>query len=358
MIEPPYSLLAELTHACPLQCAYCSNPIDLRERNLELSTDEWKRTIVQASEIGVLQIHFSGGEPLIRQDLEDLVSTAKQAGLYSNLITSGISLTRQRMQKLVDAGINSIQISIQDSENEAMAEVIGMKALPMKLQACSIVKETDIPLTVNIVLHRQNIDRLEAMVMQAINTGASRIEIANTQYYGWAFLNRSYLIPTMEQTDQAKDTVARVRSKHPTTEIIYVLCDYLQDLPKPCMGGWGSLHLTVDPSGVTLPCPAARVIKTLEFPSVRTSSLVDIWFQSNAFNAFRGDAWMQEPCQSCERKDIDHGGCRCQSFMYTGDARSADPVCKFSEHRHRVDEIISVTGSELTPILRTMNQPA
>jgi PqqA peptide cyclase len=379
VVDPPYSLLAELTHACPLQCAYCSNPVDLRGRELELTTDEWKKAIVQAAKIGILQIHFSGGEPLIRQDLEELVSVAKQVGIYSNLITSGISLTHQRMQALVKAGINSVQISVQDSDNDAMFEVIGMKALSAKLDACSIVKEANIPLTINIVLHRQNIDRLEQMVLQAINTGASRVEIANAQYYGWAFLNRSYLIPTVKQAVHAKELITKLRTKHPSIEIIYVLCDYLQDLPKPCMGGWGSLHLTIDPAGIALPCPAARVIKSLEFPSVRTTSLLDIWFHSNAFNAFRGNSWMLEPCQSCERKDLDHGGCRCQSFMYTGEARLADPVCKYSEDRYQVDEAISNTGrgepcspsmnvgthgvplpsgAELHPILRTFNQPA
>ncbi len=355
MVNPPYSLLAELTHACPLQCAYCSNPIDLRKRDSELSTNDWKRVIFQAAEIGILQIHFSGGEPLIRQDLEELVSTANQRGLYSNLITSGISLTRKRMQALAEAGLNSVQISVQDSDDNAMSEIVGMKALQSKLDACTIVNEAHLPLTLNIVLHRQNIERLEQMVSQAVNSGAGRVEIANVQYYGWAFLNRNYLLPTRQQESTARDVVAKLRLKHSNIEIIYVLCDYLQELPKPCMGGWGRLHLTIDPAGVALPCPAARVIESLELPSVCRFTLTEIWFDSNAFNAFRGNAWMPEPCHSCDRKDIDYGGCRCQSFIYTGDAQSADPVCKFSDARLQIDQVISNGNKQQPPSLRTVS---
>lgn len=356
MVDPPYSLLAELTHACPLQCAYCSNPVDLRARFEELSTNEWKSIIAQAARMGVLQIHFSGGEPLIRKDLEELVYTATQVGLYSNLITSGISLTRQRMGTLAAAGIKAVQISVQDIDNNSMEEIIGLKALQGKLDACAYVRESDLPLTVNVVLHRHNIERLEAMVLQAVHAGASRVELANVQYYGWAFKNRSYLIPSKQQISEAQSAVSTLRIKNANVEIIYVHCDYLQEEPKPCMNGWGRRHLTIDPSGVALPCPAAAIIKTLDFPSARVLPLAEIWSSSEAFNAFRGNDWMQEPCRSCDRKNIDHGGCRCQAFIYTGDARSTDPVCKFSEIRPQIDEICSDTKRSLKPVLRTFER--
>ena len=355
-IDPPYSLLAELTHACPLRCAYCSNPTDLRELNTELATGEWLRIIKEAAEIGVLQIHFSGGEPLIRKDLEQIVLEASQKGLYTNLITSGIPLTAKRMRRLADSGLNTVQISIQDNDDNSMKEVVGVRALSAKLSACAMVNECGLPLSINIVLHRQNIVRFEEMVVQAVNAGATRIELAHVQFYGWAFLNRNYLIPTAEQVQDVRIGVVRLRKQYPKVEIILVISDYFEEFPKPCMGGWGRRHMTIDPAGVVLPCPAARVIDKLSFPSVDHFSLRDIWFDSDAFNAFRGKAWMLEPCRSCEKQDIDHGGCRCQAFMYTGDARSTDPVCKFSEHRKTLDQIHSLAEDDASPILRGLTR--
>ncbi len=356
-VDPPYSLLAELTHACPLQCAYCSNPIELQARELELTTSDWKRVITEAAKLGVLQIHFSGGEPLMRQDLEDVVAWANQNELYSNLITSGIGLTKKRIQALTQAGINSIQISLQDSDDDSMAPVVGSKFLQPKLNACSLVRESNIPLSINIVIHKHNIERLESMVLQAVQHGASRIEIANVQYYGWAFLNRNFLMPSKDQVLLAQDLVVRLRSRFAHIEIIYVRCDYLEDEPKPCMGGWGRLHLTVDPTGLALPCPAARVIKTLKHPSVNDFSLFDIWFNSDSFNAYRGDSWMMEPCKSCDRKNIDFGGCRCQAYLYTANAHSTDPVCQFSDMRQQVDQVLLDSKQQSQPILRTLSQP-
>ncbi|PWT99612.1 MAG: pyrroloquinoline quinone biosynthesis protein PqqE [Candidatus Melainabacteria bacterium] len=337
-IEPPYSLLAELTHACPLRCAYCSNPIDLRAGNDELATADWIRVVEEAAELGVLQFHLSGGEPLIRKDLEAIVTAARRQGLYTNLITSGIPLSAERMHGLAEAGLNSVQISIQDSDDRSMKEVVGMSALSAKISACTYVNQCQLPLSINIVLHRHNIARFEELVLLAVNTGATRIELAHVQFYGWAFRNRNYLMPTAEQVNQVRTGVARLRQQHPHVEIILVISDYFEEFPKPCMGGWGQRHITIDPTGVALPCPAARLIDTLSFPSVNQLSLRDIWFESTAFHAFRGKAWMLDPCRSCARQDIDHGGCRCQAFMYTGEARSTDPVCKFSGKRKDIDQ--------------------
>lgn len=352
-IDPPYSLLAELTHACPMRCAYCSNPLELQSQEKELTTSEWTRVIGEAFEIGILQLHLSGGEPLIRDDLEEIVRAASKAGLYTNLITSGIALSEKRLQALKSAGLNSVQISVQDSNAEIMKQVTGIDALSVKLEACTVVKKSDLPLCVNVVLHRQNIERAEEMVQQAVNAGASRIELANVQYYGWAFLNRSYLIPSREQVGELKVAVSNVRRRYPGVEILLVLLDYYEEFPKPCMGGWGRLYLTVDPIGLVLPCPAARVIASLNFPTVRDRSLKDIWFDSEAFNAFRGKSWMQEPCRTCERQDIDFGGCRCQAFIYTGDARATDPVCKFSDRRTDIDRGVLGAQDGSAPTMRS-----
>lgn len=352
-IDPPYSLLAELTHACPMRCAYCSNPLELQSQEKELTTSEWTRVIGEASEIGILQLHLSGGEPLIRHDLEEIVRAASNAGLYTNLITSGIALSDKRLKALKSAGLNSVQISVQDSNAAVMKQVTGIDALSIKLEACAVVKKSDLPLCVNVVLHRLNIERAEEMVRQAVNAGASRIELANVQYYGWAFLNRSYLIPSREQFGELKVAVSNVRRRYPGVEILLVLPDYYEEFPKPCMGGWGRLHLTVDPIGLVLPCPSARVIANLNCPTVHERSLKDIWFDSEAFNAFRGKSWMQEPCRTCERQDIDFGGCRCQAFIYTGDARATDPVCKFSDRRADIDRAVLGAQEASAPNLRS-----
>src|SRR4029077_1075088 len=323
------------THRCPLQCAYCSNPLELAAAREELSTEVWQRVIDEAAALGALQIHFSGGEPAARRDLEQLVRHAAAAGLYSNLITSGVSLNRQRLAGLVEAGLDHIQLSFQDSEAET-AERIGnyRGAQARKLEFAGWVRESGLPLTVNAVVHRQNLDHLEDLLELALTLGAGRIEIAHVQYYGWALLNRRELMPTRAQLETANQIVAAARQRLAGRLVIdYVPPDYYAQRPKACMGGWGRRFLNVTPTGKVLPCHAAETLPGLRFPTVNEASLTDIWYHSASFARFRGDAWMAEPCRSCERREIDWGGCRCQSFALTGDAARTDPACELSPDR-------------------------
>ncbi len=342
-VDAPYAVLAELTHACPLRCAYCSNPLALEPRSNQLTTFEWQRVIQEAADAGVLQLHLSGGEPLLRRDLTELVQTAAECGLYTNLITSGVGLTKAKAQSLAAAGLNSIQISIQDSEADALKKITGLDCLENKIKACRVVKELqpEVPLCINIVLHKHNIERLESMVRVGVDCGASRIELANVQFYGWAFENRINLLPSAEQLERAFEQYRKLKEEHARIEMIWVLSDYHQPFPKACMGGWGRLQFTVTPSGIVMPCPAAGVCVDLQFESVRQHSIKWIWEQSHSFNIFRGSNWMSAPCNTCERKEIDFGGCRCQALMITGNAANTDPVCQFSDQHEKISRLLN-----------------
>jgi PqqA peptide cyclase len=337
----PLGLLAELTHRCPLGCPYCSNPLALEGRADELDTATWARVFREAAALGVLQLHLSGGEPASRRDLEEIVGAARAAGLYVNLITSGVGVTDARLAALADAGVDHVQISIQDSEERSADRIAGYDgAYARKNALAHEVVRLGLPLTVNTVVHRANIDRIEAMVELALGLGASRVEIAHVQYYGWALKNRAALMPTREQADRALAAVERLRAAHQGRIVIdAVVPDYYASYPKPCMGGWGRRSLNVTPSGRVLPCHAAETIPGLEFWSVREHTLADIWANAPAFNAFRGTDWMQEPCASCARREVDFGGCRCQAFLLTGDARATDPVCRLSPQHALVAEL-------------------
>ena len=340
-LPAPLGLLAELTHRCPLGCAYCSNPLALDKRGDELDTATWGRVFGEAAALGVLQVHLSGGEPAARRDLPEIVKAARVAGLYNNLITSAVGLTSQSLAVLADAGLDHVQISIQDSDGISADYIAGYQGGSAQKRAIARdVVKLGLPLTINMVVHRANIGRVELMVELALSLGASRVEIAHVQYYGWALKNRAALMPTREQVDQAVRQVATLRTKHHGQIVIdAIVPDYYARFPKPCVGGWGRRSLNVTPAGRVLPCHAAEVIPGLEFWNVREHSLADIWRTSPAFLAFRGTDWMLEPCKSCSRRDQDFGGCRCQAFLLTGDARAADPVCHLSPHHALVEEL-------------------
>jgi PqqA peptide cyclase len=332
-VSLPTTLLGELTYRCPLHCPYCSNPLDLARAGTELSTDEWRRVLDEARALGVLQFGLSGGEPLVRRDLDAIVRHARGVGLYTTLVTSGLGLTAARLDRLRDAGIEHIQISFQDADPAEAERIAGATSWSRKQAAAALVRASGAAFTINVVLHRANLDRIEAIVTMAASLGADRLELANTQYYGWALANRDALLPTREQLARADAAVDAARARHRgRMQILYVLPDYYQEYPKPCMGGWGNVYLVVAPDGRVLPCQAATHIATLDFPNVRDRSLEWIWRASPAFSAYRGTAWMREPCRGCDRRAIDYGGCRCQAFALTGDARQADPVCVKSPH--------------------------
>jgi pyrroloquinoline quinone biosynthesis protein E len=365
MIAPrPYALLAEITYRCPLHCPYCSNPVaaSLCEAprrpevggfsNRELSTDEWTRVIRDAAALGVLQIGFSGGEPLARRDLPELVRAAREANLYTNLITSGIGLDDDRMGALRDAGLDSIQLSFQSDSTYLADEIAGARAHQRKLDAAAKIRAAGIPLSLNFVIHRRNIDHLPQMIELAESLEAERVELANVQFYGWAFLNRAALLPTREQVIRAREiaTAAKARLAG-RIDIFYVLPDYYETRPKPCLNGWGQRYLTVNPIGEVLPCPtASSAIPDLRFENIRTRALDWIWRESESFNRFRGTEWMPEPCQSCPQREIDFGGCRCQAALLTGNAANTDPVCELSPNRATVDAVLRHLNSSTDQI--------
>jgi pyrroloquinoline quinone biosynthesis protein E len=338
----PTTLLAELTHRCPLHCPYCSNPVELARSSAELSTIEWKRVLTEARALGVLQLGLSGGEPLVRRDLEELAMHAHGLGLYQTLVTSAIGLTHERAQRLRDAGVDHVQISFQDSVRESAERIAGTRSWDAKHEAARHVRALGFAFSVNVVLHRANLDHLDAIIDMAGELGADRLELANTQYYGWAVMNRAALMPTRAQIERSAEIVDRASEKYRgQMQIIYVLPDYYSDYPKPCQGGWGKFYIVIAPDGRALPCHAASQITTLTFDSVRDHTLEWIWEWSDGFRAFRGDGWMLEPCRSCPRKHADFGGCRCQAFALTGDARNADPVCVKSAERATIDAILN-----------------
>ncbi|MFL5574405.1 MAG: pyrroloquinoline quinone biosynthesis protein PqqE [Gemmatimonadaceae bacterium] len=349
MPRSPTTLLAELTYRCPLHCPYCSNPLEMTRADAELSTDEWKRVLAEARALGVLQLGLSGGEPLVRRDLEELVAHARALGLYSTLVTSGLGLTPERGRALAEAGIDHVQISFQGARRESADAIAGTRSWDAKHEAAAVVRALGVAFTVNVVLHRANIDQLEAIVEMAEALGADRLELANTQYYGWAALNRDALLPTRAQVERATDVFDRARERYRgRMQMLYVLPDYHGQFPKPCYGGWGAQYIVVVPDGRVLPCHAAAQITTLEWQNVRERALRWIWEESPAFNAFRGEEWMREPCRSCPRRTLDFGGCRCQAFMLTGDAARTDPVCTLSPDRSIVDEALDRASGPLT----------
>ncbi len=328
-VRAPVGLLAELTHRCPLQCPYCSNPLELERVSGELPTEVWLDVLAQAANLGVLQLHLSGGEPTVRQDLEAIVAGAAKVGLYSNLITAAVLLTRERLEQLADAGLDHVQISIQDVAPENADRIAHYKGgHARKLEAARWVREIGLPLTLNAPIHRQNIAGLPAIIELAVSLGAHRLEVAHVQYYGWALHNRQALMPTREEVLRSAELVERARARLKGVLVIdFVVPDYYARRPKPCMGGWGRGIINVTPSGKVLPCHAAETIPGLAFDTVRERSLRDIWLSSQAFSKFRGTAWMPEPCRSCDLREVDWGGCRCQAFAFAGDAGLTDPAC-------------------------------
>jgi pyrroloquinoline quinone biosynthesis protein E len=331
-IPPPVSLLVELTHRCPLQCPYCSNPVELERAGVELDTASWRRVLDEATALGVLQVHFSGGEPTARRDLVDLVRHAAELGQYSNLITSGVLLDQAKLDALVGAGLDHLQLSIQDSRNDNADRIGGHRnGHARKMRLAAMVTAAGLPLTINAVVHRQNLDHLGEIIDLAVDLGAQRLEVAHVQYYGWALVNRAALMPSREQAEAAIELVRAARERlKGVLAIDYVVPDYYARYPKPCMGGWGRQNLNVTPSGKVLPCHAAETITSLSFESVTERPLAEIWYRSAAFNAFRGTDWMPEPCRSCERRTLDFGGCRCQAFAIAGRAEVTDPACSLS----------------------------
>ncbi|MEL7467135.1 MAG: pyrroloquinoline quinone biosynthesis protein PqqE [Pseudomonadota bacterium] len=325
----PMAMLAELTHRCPLKCPYCSNPLELAKAKEELSTEEWIDVFRQAAKLGVLHVHLSGGEPASRRDLEVLTSGAREAGLYTNLITSGVGLTERRFADLVERGLDHVQLSIQGTDAATADRIGGYKrGFDQKMKVAEWVKASGVPLTVNAVMHRQNLGYLAETVDLAVRLGARRLEVANTQYHGWAYRNRFALMPTPEQVKRGGEIVAEARERLKGVLVIdYVTPDHLATYPKPCMGGWARVGLCVTPRGTVLPCHAAETITSLTFESVRDKPLAQIWARGTAFTAYRGTDWMPDPCGSCDRQTKDWGGCRCQAFAWNGDAATVDPAC-------------------------------
>ena len=355
MISPPrpYTLVAELTYRCPLRCVYCSNPVDFHRLRDELSTDEWRRVFSEAAELGVLQLHLSGGEPALRDDLIGLIKHARGRNLYTNLITGGTLLNEDKLRRFRDAGLDHIQLSIQGAAREVAETIGGVRSHREKIEVARLIGQIGFPLTLNVVIHRMNIAEIPELIALALELGANRLELANTQFYAWAAENRRALMPTREQYDSAeqfaREAIAKYRG---TLEIAFVQNDYQSGEPKPCMGGWGRSYMCINPTGEVMPCHAASVIPGMSFDSVRDRALGEIWRESRAMNAFRGDEWMIEPCRSCHRKEIDFGGCRCQAFMLTGNAASADPICRLSPHHAIVESMRSETSADIPLIYR------
>lgn len=337
----PLWLLAELTYRCPLHCVYCSNPVDFARYDAELSTEDWLRVFREARALGVAQLGFSGGEPLARNDLELLIRGAHELGFYTNLITSGVGLGDGRTARLREAGLDHVQLSFQDSTPELNDFLSHTRTFDLKLRVARLLKEAGYPIVLNVVLHRQNIDHIEQILELAARLEVDYLELANTQFYGWAFLNREQLIPTREQVLSAERATNRFRQRAGNrVKIYFVVSDYHEKRPKPCMNGWGSMYIAVAPDGVAMPCNQARVLPGLEFPNVKEKELAWIWRHSAAFNRFRGDDWMSEPCRSCPERIKDFGGCRCQAYLLTGDPANTDPVCELSPNHQVVLDVV------------------
>jgi pyrroloquinoline quinone biosynthesis protein E len=337
----PLWLLAELTYRCPLHCVFCSNPLDYVQHRDELTTDDWLRVFREARALGAVQLGFSGGEPLLRDDLEVLVEEAHRLGYYTNLITSGIGLTDARASALKAAGLDHIQLSFQDSTRELNDFLSSTRTFDLKSKVAATIKRHGYPMVLNCVLHRYNLPHVGRIIEMAEAMGADVLELANTQYYGWAWLNRAALMPGREALAAAEREVERHRARlGRRLKILWVSPDYADARPKACMAGWGSVFMVVAPDGLALPCHSARMLPGLDFPNVRSQGVAAIWQESAAFNRYRGTAWMNETCRSCDQHESDHAGCRCQAYLVTGDAGATDPVCPDSPHRPRIDEML------------------
>src|SRR5580700_7469953 len=347
MVSNPLALIAEVTHRCPLHCVYCSNPMQLAGTQSELSTAEWTSVFQQAGKLGMLHAHFTGGEPLARNDLTDLISAARHAGLYTNLITSGLGLNQQRLQTLVDAGLDHIQISFQDSREEAANWIADANAHAHKIELSREIKKHKIAFTVNLVVHRQNLDHLEEMIAFIEQLHPERVEIAHTQYYGWALANRAALMPTRAQLEKAVAIIAAAEQRLAgRVRIDSVVPDYYAKYPKACMGGWGRRLMLINPAGKVLPCHAAEVLPGLSFENVREKTLEWIWQESSSFRKFRGEDWMPEPCRSCDRRSEDFGGCRCQAFLLAGDDMVTDPACSLAPSHGLVESAVREANTD------------
>jgi pyrroloquinoline quinone biosynthesis protein E len=358
-LSKPLWLLAELTYRCPLQCPYCSNPIEIAKYKNELSTDDWIRVMQQARKMGATQLGFSGGEPLVRKDLEDLIKEARRLGYYTNLITSGVGMDEARIVAFKEAGLDHIQISFQASNEELNNYIGGSKSFQHKYEMARLVKKYEYPMVLNIVLHRKNIEQIKDILDMTVDLNADYVELASTQYYGWSRVNVDQLLPTKEQLKNAESIAREYQVKmKDKMKIIYVIPDYFENRPKKCMNGWGNIFLTIAPDGSALPCHAAGQLPGLEFPNVRDHGIEWIWDESPDFNKFRGTSWMKEPCKSCDEKHKDLGGCRCQAYMLTGDATNADPVCDKSPHHEalhndvkRIDKLSGNKDFESKPLI-------
>lgn len=349
----PYTLVAELTYRCPLRCVYCSNPIDFERSRGELSTEDWRRVFSQAAKLGVVQLHLSGGEPVLRADLIELIEHARAQDLYTNLITGGTLLDEDKLLRFREAGLDHIQLSIQGATHATAEQTAGVRSHQKKIDIARLIGNLGIPLTLNVVIHRLNIAEVPELIQIALDLGAQRLELANTQFYAWAAENRAALMPTREQYDRAEEIAREAIAKHRgILEIAFVQNDYLSGEPKPCMGGWGRSYMCINPTGEVMPCHAASIIPGMHFDSVRDAALEQIWRESPAMNAFRGDEWMMEPCRTCARKEIDFGGCRCQAFMLAGNAAEADPICRLSPHHNVVESMRSDSHTDSALIYR------
>ncbi|HET7206712.1 MAG TPA: pyrroloquinoline quinone biosynthesis protein PqqE [Terriglobales bacterium] len=357
MLTSPLALIAEITHRCPLHCVYCSNPLQLAEPEAELTTDDWARVFSEASRMGVLHLHLTGGEPLARTDLEQLITAGHEVRLYTNLITSGIGLSRDGLARLVHAGLDHIQLSFQDSTAESADWIAGTRSHAHKMELAGWIREHRMAFTANLVVHRQNLDHLEAMIRFLQGLRPNRIEIAHVQYYGWALQNRASLMPTARQLQNSLRTIGSSETDlKGQIRIDSVVPDYHAQFPKACMGGWGRRLMVINPKGDALPCHAAGVIPGLAFDNVRERSLASIWNESAAFQKFRGESWMQEPCRSCERRTEDYGGCRCQAFLLTGDAAATDPVCSLATRHDVVADAVRNAPSNLISLSNSGEQ--
>ena len=340
-VGQPLWLLAELTYRCPLHCVFCYNPVQLKQASSELTTAEWVEVMRQARQLGAAQLGFSGGEPLVRDDLEELVQEAHRLGYYTNLITSGVGLTPARAQRLKDAGLDHVQLSFQDSTRELNDFLSHTKTFELKKKVAQTIKANDWPMVMNCVLHRHNLPHVGAIIDMALDLGAEYLELANVQYYGWAWVNRDHLMPTRAQLQEAEAVVQGWRERiGKQCRLLFVVPDYFEERPKACMNGWGSVFLSIAPDGLAMPCHNARDLPGLQLPNVREQPIADIWQRSQAFNAYRGQDWMQEPCRSCDERYKDFGGCRCQAFMVTGDAAATDPVCSKSPQHEKIVEFV------------------
>jgi pyrroloquinoline quinone biosynthesis protein E len=355
----PLWVNAEITYKCPLHCVFCYNPLDYSTTfDSELSTDEWLKALREARELGAVQLGISGGEPLMRDDIEVLISEASKMGYYVNLITSGIGLTEKRIAAFKEGGLDQIQLSFQDSTKELNDFLSSTKTFDLKMKVAKLIKKYDYPMVLNVVLHRLNIDHIEQILEMAEAMEADHVELANSQYYSWALKNREYLMPSKEQLDKAEATTNVFRERLGNTmKLFFVVPDYYAERPKACMNGWGSVFLNIAPDGLALPCHEAKMLPGLEFPNVRDHDMQWIWNESSAFNAYRGDSWMQEPCRSCDEKGKDFGGCRCQALMLTGDATNADPVCSKSPHHKLITDAVTLaqqpqpSAEEVRPLI-------